>query len=184
MSYFTAILVAVVRRHPFAVLCIVLTLGVGAGAWTLHDKVVHLKSVLAERSKQGEVMLAGLVTGRAYRDELDTVRDAARRIEENLLVESNLAENLWYFYKLEENTRARLPELHQLSAPMLKSSPLYKRIPYSLRAVGSFDELSKFLAALETGPRLANITSFTYTRRDVRDQSFVLDLNLDLLAKK
>ena len=184
MSYLTAILSVLVRRHPLPVLCTVLILGLSAGAWSLHNKVVGLKSVLSERGKQGEVMLAGLVTGRAYREELDSVRDAARRIEENLLVESNLAENLWYFYKLEENTRARLPELHQLSSPMIKSSPLYKRVPYSLRAVGSFEEIAKFLAALETGPRLASITAFNYTRRDGRDQSFVLDLNLDLLAKK
>ena len=184
MSYLTAILSALVRRHPFPVLCTVLILGLSAGAWTMHEKVAGLKSILGDRTKKGEVMLAGLVTGRAYREELEVVREAGRRIDENLLVESNLAENLWYFYKLEENTRARLPELHQMSAPMLKSSPLFKRVPYSLRAVGTFEELSKFLAALETGPRLASITAFNYARRDSRDQTFVLDLNLDLLAKK
>ena len=129
-------------------------------------------------------MLALLVGGSTQRAELEVVRETTRRIEENLVVEANLAENLWYFYKLEEQTKARLPELHQLSSPTTDKSPLYRRVPYSLRIAGSYEQVAAFLLALETGPRLVKITGFNYARAEAVGSAMALDLNVELLGKK
>lgn len=129
-------------------------------------------------------MLALLVGGSTQKQELEAVRAAIRRIEDNLVVEANLAENLLYFYKLEEQTKAKLPELHQLSSPNLDKSPIYRRVPYTLRVSGGFEQVSAFLLALETGPRLVKIITCGFARTDVSGSNIVLDLNLEVLGKR
>ncbi len=184
MSMTAAELWTLVRRWPWCVACGCATLGCAAGAWLLHDEIGVLEEVHRARSKEGEAMLSLLVGGSTLRAELAAVRETVRRIEENLVVEANLAENLWYFYKLEEQTKARLPELHQLSSPTTDKSPLYRRVPYSLRIAGTYGQVASFLLALETGPRLVKITGFNYARSDPGGQSLSLDLSVELLGKR
>lgn len=172
------------RRYPWGTFCILLTIGAAVGGWFLNGKIRELRVRHGERSREGEAMLALLVGGSVQRQELAFVRETTRRIEENLLIESNLAENTWYFFKLEEQTRVRLPELHPLSSPITDKSPLYKRIPYTLRATGTHEQVMSFLRGLETGPRLVSITAFSLARPDPNGTNLTLDLSLDFLGKK
>lgn len=174
---------ALLRRFPYCAGCIVLTIGLGAAAWFLRGQVADLEVVHRDRSQEGEAMLKTLVGGPAQRQELAIVRETARRIEDNLLIESNLAENHWYFFKLEEQTKARLTEVHQLSAPINDPSTLFKRIPYSVRVAGTYDQVAGFLLALETGPRLVSIVGFGFARQGPPG-TLALDLSLELLGKK
>ena len=130
-------------------------------------------------------MLTLLVGGSTQRQELAAVREAARRIEENLVIESNLPENAFYFYKFEEQSKAHLAELHPVSSPATDSSELFRRVPYTLRVTGTYEQVLNFLSAIESGPRLANITAFAFSRREATGSGGVsLDLSLELLGKK
>ena len=173
-----------IRRWPYCVACLLLTIVSAGGLWFVRGEIAELQLVHAEKTKEGEAMLATLVGGSTQRTELEAVREATRRIEENLVIEANLPENLWYFYKLEEQTKARLPELHQLNSPSTDKSPLYRRVPYTLRIAGSYGQVASFLLALETGPRLAKITSFNFARADAQGAALTLDLSLELLGRK
>lgn len=184
MNALAARFVALLRRYPYCVGCAVLVIALGGTSWYLWGRNQELEIARQERAKEGEAMLTLLVSGSTQRQELASAREVSRRIEDNLLIETNLAENLWYFYKLEEQTKARLPELHQLSSPQNDTSPLYKRIPFTLRVTGTYEQVAAFLLALETGPRLVNITSFSYARRDPGGNSLALDLAIELLGKK
>lgn len=177
-------LLALLRRYPFSAACLSLTLLFGAAAWYFSNHNDELEIVRADRAKEGEAMLTLLVGGSTQRQELAAVREAARRIEENLVIETNLAENAFYFYKFEEQTKARLPELHPLTSPTTDASPLYRRVPYTLRVAGTYEQVASFLFALETGPRLANITAFGFSRREAGGTAITLDLSLELLGKK
>ena len=176
-------LLLLLRRYPFCAACIAVTLLSAGTAWYLSGQNTDLEAVRVERAKEGEAMLALLVGGSTQRQELAAAKEAARRIEENLVIDSNLAENAFYFYKFEEQTKARLPELHPLSSPASDSSALYRRVPYTLRVVGTYEQVSAFLFAIETGPRLANITAFSFSRRE-SEGGVSLDLSLELLGKK
>lgn len=171
------------RRYPFCAACVVVTLGLAVAAWFLRGQVEDLEATHRERSREGEAMLKLLVGGSAQRQELALAREIARRIEDNLVVEANLAENHWYFFKLEEQTKVRLAEVDQLSSPINDPSPLFKRIPYSVRIVGRYDQVMAFLLALESGPRLVNIVGFGFTRQGAGG-TLSLDLSLELLGKK
>lgn len=181
-----AALLALIRRYPFAAACLLLVLGCGVGAYFLWDDIDVEDVARQDRAKEGEAMLELLVGGSTQRQELAAVREATRRIEDNLISEANLADNNWYFYKFEEQTKARLLELHPQSSPTADEATRYKRIPYTLRVSGSYEQVASYLLAIETGPRLANITAFGYSRRDKEadSTSLVLELSLELLGKK
>lgn len=181
---FTPLLV-ILRKHPFCVVSTLLTVILAVASWFLWGKVSELEALHQVRSQEGENMMATLVSGPPLRQELASVREYTRRIESNLVIEDNLAENLWYFYKLEEQTKARLPELRQLNASLPESGALYKRVPYSLKVTGTYAQVSTFLHALETGPRLAHISSYSFRRRDAAGAALIaLDLSVELLGKK
>jgi hypothetical protein len=171
---------ALFRRYPFGAFCVVITLLAAVGSWFLWGYVQDQQVVLDDRLKEGKGMLETLIGGSTQRQELATVREVSHRISENLVGE-NLAENHWYFYKIEEQTKAHLPELHQLNSPLNENSPVFQRVPYTLKVNGTFDQVGAFVQAIETGPRLAKITSFTFTRNG---PSITLELSLDMLGKK
>lgn len=176
---------ALLRRYPYAAACVGLALACAGGVWFLREHNAGLQVELAERATKGEAMLLTLVGGSTLREELDYLRDAVRRIDENLVVEANLAENLWYFYKLEEQTKARLPELRQLNSPTSDKSTFYRRVPYTLRVTGFYDQVSAFLLALESGPRLVKIRNFGFSRNDAASGGTItLDLSVELLGKR
>jgi hypothetical protein len=171
------------RRYPAAMAGVVLALGFAIAAWFLNGRIDGLRSVLEERSREGEAMLSLLVGASIQRQELAFARETARRIEDNLIAENNLAENTWYFFKLEEQTGARVPELRQLNPPQADRSPRYKRIPYTLRVAGSHEQVAAFLRSLETGPRLISVTAFNLSRVD-RSGDLSLELSVEALGKR
>ncbi len=175
--------ITLVRRYPYSAACALLTLVFVGTAYYFSLQNEELEIVRENRAKEGEAMLSLLVGGSTQRAELASVREATRRIEDNLVIESNLAENAFYFYKFEEQTKARLPELHPLSSPTTDTSPLYRRIPYTLRVTGTYEQVAGFLFAIESGPRLAHITAFGFSRQ-ANGNEISLDLSLELLGKK
>lgn len=181
------------RRFLFASVCTAL-IGVGGVAiWLLSQDVDEQELVRQDRAKEGEAMLDLLVGGTAQRQELGIVREAARRIDDNLVLESDLAGNNWYFYKLEEQTRSRLLENRQQSAASNDNSALFKRIPWTLRLVGTYDQVAGYLLALETGPRLVSVTAFSLSRNSLglgmasassTPGMLSLELSIELLGRK
>ena len=129
-------------------------------------------------------MLVALARGSQLRAELAITRAAAQRIKENLVVEKNVPENFWYFYKIEQDTQTKLVELQQRPAVLSDTGApaTYKRVPYSLRITGTFNTAIGYLQRLETGPRFCRINSFTIQRQDPTTDSVALQLDLELLG--
>jgi Tfp pilus assembly protein PilO len=176
--------IAVVRRHPLSVLCGIIFVVCGIISWLTYDDMKGLELERNQLSQDGDLMVATLITGPSVRTELETIREVTRRLDDNLVVEDNLAENLWYFYKIEQLSKAHLSELHQLNPLMPDSRSLYRRIPYSLTVTGTYEQTGAFLYAIETGPRLANIASVNFRRTEPDSPSLRLEVNLELLGKK
>jgi Tfp pilus assembly protein PilO len=178
-------ILAFVRLHPGWVGCIVASvLAASASGFLLWRDIPELNALYQERAKDDQVLLTTLASGPTLRQELTQVREATRQIEENLVIETNLAVNHLYFYSREEQTRSRLTEMHPLSSsPPAASSP-YRSIPYSLKVTGTFEQTAAFLQSLETGPRLLKVVSFSFRRREPGGSTILLDLTVELLGKK
>jgi Tfp pilus assembly protein PilO len=184
MSPQLAAFIAFLRRYPFPAVCVILVLVCGGGAWWLSGDVDELHAVHADKTKEGEAMLALLIGGTAQRQELANARAATKRIEENLVTVGNLGENTSYLYQLETETKAQVAESHPLNTPITDTVPLYSRVPYSLRITGTYEQVASYVLRLETGPRLASITTFSCARRETGGTTLMMDLTVDFLGKK
>jgi Tfp pilus assembly protein PilO len=172
------------RRYPFCATCIALAVALaGAGVWLQFD-LNNLTALQQQRARAGDRMLISLARGSQLRSELAITRAAVKRIYDNLVVEKNVPENFWYFYKMEQDTQATLTELLQRPAliPDTGAATTYKRVPYSIRLTGSFRSAISFLQRLETGPRFARVNAFTIQRQDPTTSNVVLLLDLELLG--
>lgn len=174
---------SLMRRHPFGAVCVGLSIIAMGISWFLWQQVDELEAAHYVRSQEGESMLNTLVAGPLLRQELSMVRSYTRRIEDHLVTEENQSENYSYFYTIEDQSKARITELRQRAAPPPDGGGPYKRIPYSVKVTGTFPQVAAFLQAVETGPRLSSITSFSFRRQAPGSQMLTLDLSLVLLGK-
>jgi hypothetical protein len=171
------------RRFPFCVTCAILSIAMAVASWFLWQQVQSLEDVLGDRSKEGDNTLATVVSGTVLRPDLAYIRGFTRRIDDNLVTVDNLAGNKSYFYNFEMQTKVHIVDMQQLSSPAPDSDSLYRRVPFALRLTGSYDQLAAFLRAVETGPRLSNVTAFAFRRNAPPAPPLSLDLNVDLLGK-
>lgn len=191
------------RRFLFGTVSIVAGVVFLLAAGYLWYERDALETRLRERTEEGQAMLASVMAGPILREELANVRQATRRIDDNLVIETNLSENLWYFYKLEERTKTHIEDLHQLNIPALDNDSPYKLVSYSLRASGTFTQIMALLQNIETGPRLIVLRTFNIARnipanavdptgfetpapaaKGAAKDSVTLEMTLDMLAQK
>jgi Tfp pilus assembly protein PilO len=175
---------ALARRHLFASICAVVASAslVTAGFWWLG--IQNLRNQHELKGKQNSVMLSLLKTGPVLKTELADVRAVTQRLDQNLVDEDELGDNDTYFRSMADRARVRLDELQQLSSPSLEEDDLYKRVPFTLRLSGSYAQVQSVLHAIETGPRLANVTALNIVRNNAGGMDLTLELNVELLAKK
>jgi Tfp pilus assembly protein PilO len=132
-----------------------------------------------QRQLEGEAVLATLRSGSQMKQELALVRQTNALIDANLTSDIDLEETLQYFFKMQDSTKAHL-EPHALNVPT-DNNPSFKRVPFALKATGTYQQVTAFIYAIETGPRLSNITYFALRRKG---DLVILDINLELLGKK
>ncbi len=174
------------RRYPFCVTCTLLAIASAVASWFLWQEVQSLEEDRNARATDGEYMLSTRVSAKTLREDLAYVRDYTHRIEDNLAVVDNIVDNKGYFYKIEKQAGVSLNDLQQLPSPPPDTDSLYRRIPFSLKLAGGYSQLASFLRAIETGPRLANITSFSMRRgalSNAPDAPPVPPLSLDLTVE-
>jgi Tfp pilus assembly protein PilO len=177
-------LLAVLRRHLFSVICsfVVLVALVTSGLWWLG--IEELRDEHDLKSKQNAAMLNLLKTGPALKVELAAVKEFTQHLEANLTVEEDLSDNDDYFRKLAARAGLRLADFQQLNSPPLEEGALFKRIPFTVRVTGAYARVEGFLHFVETGPRLANLTSVIMVRLNPASPDVSLDLGLELIGKK
>lgn len=176
--------IAVLRRHPLSVLCACVCVACAVISWFIYGNLKWLELYHKQLNQDADLAVSTLISGPAIRQELAASRDVTRRIEDNLVVPDNLAENLWYFYKIEQQSKAHLIDLRPLNAITSDSKALYKRIPFTIRVSGTYEQAGAFLYLTETGPRLSDVTAVSLKRKDPGSQTLILDMNVELLGKK
>jgi Tfp pilus assembly protein PilO len=176
--------IAVARRHPLIALCAVVCILCGFACWYINGNMKWLDLEHKQLMQDSDLAQASLISGPSVKQERLAALVITRQIEDNLVIEDNLAENLQYFYKIEDRAKAHLMELRPLNSTISDSKAMYRRIPFTIKLTGTYEQAVAFLYGIETGPRLAYITSLNVRRRDPSSLVLVLDLNVELLGKR
>lgn len=173
------------RRWPYCVACTIVALIFGgASIYWMYAQDPDLRKSLERRTEETSLNFRKK-NGRAYLEQqLAELKEKTKLIEAHLVEAEDLASNTGYFYRIEELTKAQLLEFHQTDSPALEKAGGYRRVPYVLRVLGSFEQVSAFLHGLETGERFGRVVSFNLARADPAAQTISLDLNVELLGKK
>ncbi len=177
-------LISLARRFPVIVGSIVAVILLGGANYYLRDRQRLLALHHEEVRRNGEAMLLSLTTHPRIIAQLTTVKEALELIDRNLIVESDLAENLGYFYQIETLSRVRLSQLSQLSSQASPEGNPYKAVPFSLRVAGSYAQIVGLLRELETGPRLLRVKACNLNRPDPKATTLTMDLTVELLGSK
>lgn len=176
--------IAVARRNPLSVLCAVVVFICAIVCSYIYSNMKWLDLEHKQAMQDADLAQASLISGPSVKQERLAALVVTRQIEENLVIEDNLAENLQYFYKIEDRTKAHVLELRPLNSTVPDSKSLFRRIPFSIRVTGTYDQVVGFLYGVETGPRLTSVVSMNLRRREPASMTVIMDLNVDLLGKK
>lgn len=176
--------IAIARRHPLSVLCASVCVACVLFCWYINSNLKWLELEHKQLMQDADLAQSSLISGPSVKTERLAALAITRQIEENLVVEDNLAENLQYFYRIEDRSKAHVMELRPLVSSVTDSRSLYRRIPFSIKVTGNYDQVASFLYGIETGPRLANVTSAVVRRRDPSSSTLILDMNVELLGRK
>jgi Tfp pilus assembly protein PilO len=154
------------RRYPVIVASLTVIVFMGSASSYLWHRQHGLTASHEELRRSGEDMLQALTGQARIAAETATVTEALDFIELNLINEADLAENLGYFYSIESAARLRFSQLNQLSSQPQPPGSLFKPVPFSLRATGTYRQILRLLHELETGPRLLRIRTYTLAQSE------------------
>ncbi|MEO7414690.1 MAG: type 4a pilus biogenesis protein PilO [Opitutaceae bacterium] len=171
------------RRYPFSGICAALSVFLALASVLLWLRLHSLTAAQPTRQAEGDAVTATLISAPQLRQELAFAQQTIQRITDNLTSEESLAANTNYFLDLAERCEVRLDPPRSFNTAPPETGTGYKKIPFGLRVSGTFPQLAAFIHAVETGPRLSNISYFVF-RKPAGSSQVVLELNVDLLGKK
>ncbi|MEI7799355.1 MAG: type 4a pilus biogenesis protein PilO [Opitutaceae bacterium] len=164
MNIFFQQCLAYSRRNVLLTVCLSLILITSLSTYVLWQYDQALVREHASIRYRSESMLRALVQQPRITTEIAKITTALQAIDQHLIKEEDLADNLGYFYQAETASGIHLTQLNQLSAQPQPLDSLYKSIPFTLQAAGSYTQIIHFLRELETGPRQLKIRTYTLSR--------------------
>ena len=154
--------VALLRKYPVPVACILICLGLIFFAYYRMDEIASSESKLQDRTLYAERLLQNIKNANQLKQQVDALSAAQSKIDGRLLRASSLASNLQYFYKLETETGIKLLDLRQgIIDPenKAKKTASYITIPFTVTVEGDFSHLLSFLRSLEYSPHFCSFQS-------------------------
>lgn len=170
---------ALAARYRFGAVCVGIGVTLALSSAILFKYQLTLTNLHRKRQSEGEAVLATLRSAPELRQELASTREISGRIDATLVSDIDLGESIQYFYRMRDSTGVSFDSFNALNV-QTDNNPEYKRIPFAIRASGTYLQLATLIHAIETGPRLANIAFFTLKRKG--NNLLTLEINVELLG--
>jgi len=193
--------VALIKKNPIATVCLVVTLGVIAALYFRSGLTAVAEADLEQKTKEGRRMAANIKFAAQLDEQLAAVTAANATINRRLVRASELANNLQYFYRLENDTGIKLVDLRQVSIagdtrakPKNAPKTAFEPVNYAVAVQGTFNQLVGFLQRLEHGEHFSRIQTATFmpaagiggeeaAGSATRPEMLTLTLSVDLLGQ-
>ncbi len=182
MSYRFRQFIALAKEHLFVTVCLIITLIAANISLYVTQKNTELETIQTRVRREGDATTRTLSAAASLRSDATLIESALKEIDASVVTEDNLAENLGYFYIIEDQTQARMSELHQNASAANEAEGKYKTVPVTVTVKGSYAQAFEFLHKVETGSRLIKISSFTIHRSQPTGDMVTLALELNMLA--
>jgi hypothetical protein len=180
-------LIAFIRKNLIAVICVVVTVAIGFTIYYRSDALPDAEKVLADKTKEGELLAANIEDSNQLKEQHAAMVDANQVISDRMIQVGQLADNLQYFYRLESETGIKILDLRQNAwNPPPKGAPktFFTPVGFQVNVQGDYPKLLDLLRRLETGEHYCRIISsdFKPVNTDTRGGPLTLTLSLELLG--
>src|SRR5277367_1600384 len=180
-------LIAFVRKNLIAVICAVVTVGIGFTIYYRTDALPDAEKVLADKTKEGELLAANIEDSNQLKEQQAAMVEANQVISDRMIQVGQLADNLQYFYRLESETGIKILDLRQNSwNPAPKGAPktVFTPVGFQVNVQGDYPKLLDLLRRLETGEHYCRVISVDMKPVDAehRGGQLTVSLNLELLG--
>lgn len=182
MNYRFRQLLALAKEHVFVTVCLIIVLAAGNISIYFNQQNSELELVQTRLRNEGDAASRTINSATSLRNDAALIESALKEIDASLVVEDNLAENLGYFYIIEDQTKARIGDMRQNTAPVGEPDGKYRTVPVSLTVKGSYNQAFEYLHKVETGSRLIKISAFSIHRSQPTGDQVTLAMELNMLA--
>ena len=182
MSYRFRQLLALAKEHLFVTVCLIAILLAGNISLYFNRQNTELERIQNRLRNEGDAAIRTINAANTLRNDAALIESALKEIDASLVTEDNLAENLGYFYIIEDQTQARIGELRQNTSLANEVDGKYKTVPVTVTVKGTYTQAFDFLHKVETGSRLIKISSFTIHRSQPTGDMVTLAMELNMLA--
>ncbi len=191
MAIDTKNVVNVLKKHPVAIGCGVLSLILVAGIYIRSGRAGALADQLHQKEAEGQKMLDDISNGAKLPEQYRELTATTSDLESRLVYGSERARNQQYFYRIESETGVNEINLQPIAVPVSpkgKSKRIYSGVGFAITVDGDFRQVINFLTHLESGPHFYRLTSASVSRRGNRGSGpqsgvITLTLNLEFLGK-
>lgn len=180
-------LIALIKKNAVFVVCLLVGIGIAVTWYLRSDLLPDAEKQLADKSKQGELIQANIDDSHQLKDQYAAIVDANQAISNRMIHLGQLAENLQYFYRLENETGAKLtgdPRPLPLATPT-KNAPKTTYTPMGFNIVfqGTYPQLLDLLRRLENGEHYCRVIACNLRPfGEARSSALTMQLSIELLG--
>jgi hypothetical protein len=180
-------LLAFVRKNAISVACVAVSIGIGATLYLRSGLLPDEEKVLADTSKQGELIAANIEDSHQLKEQYSALVSANQAIANRMIHVGQLAENLQYFYRLESATGTKLAgdprQIAWAPPPKTAAKTTYTPVGFNVAAQGTYVQLIDFLRRLENGEHYCRIISCNLRPvAEQRSSQLTLSLSIELMG--
>lgn len=178
-------LIAFIKKNPIGIACFVLALALFGGWYYRSGDVPAKDQELQQKSAEAQRYALNLANATQLQEQYDTLLAANKEVAARL-VSKDIGKNYQYFYKLENESGAKLVTDPRQAASTssgkgaVKSS--YQPVQFSVSVQGSLSQVLGFLRRLESGAHYGRVLGATCTVPQDRSLPLSLVLSLELLG--
>lgn len=162
-------LVALIKKRPLAFAATLVAVLCAVALYFRLDAIDVAQAGFVEKEKEAVRVDLNVRNTVGLAEKTAEIQDAARQFEARLIRAQQLANNLQFFYRIEAETGAKLVDVRQNAIPpATRGSPrgAYSPIPYNVSALGSFEQVHKFLRRVGEGPHFVRINQVTFSKTE------------------
>lgn len=175
LKYYLDIAVRKCRQYPIAISTLVLAVVLGLYVWSGGDNKIQLARQLTDLQSQWERMERNLRNATGLESQLEEMQELRAKMRTRMTRREEVALNLNYFYRLEQQSNVSISSINQLPASAgqqarhLPTMADFDIIGYSMTIEGSFNDVLSFLQSIQQGEYFARIENVNFGRG--RDQA-------------
>lgn len=151
-------LLALIKKHPIAAVCVVVSMLCGVAFYFRMDAIDAARAAFEAKDKESKAIAQNARHTNGLAEQAAEMQAAGKVIESRLIRAGDLANNLQVFYRLENETGVKLIDTRQNPLPAPKPGApktLYVPVSFSVTLQGTYPQVWSFLRRLETGTHFA-----------------------------